>query len=133
MIKLKIGLPLLLSILLISCSKEPGPGGLASVKGKVYAYDFTSGKNLISEGYLGEVRVYIGAEGTAEHFDDVRTSYDGSYQFNFLRKGKYKVWVFAKSDTAILTSPEGQQYFLQEIEVKDKKEEVIVPDFKVNI
>ncbi|MBL7717884.1 MAG: hypothetical protein JNL72_03535 [Flavipsychrobacter sp.] len=131
--RIKIALPFLVSLLIISCKKEPGPGGLASVKGKVYAYDFTSGKTLISEGYLGEIRVYIGAADGSEHFDDIRTSYDGSYQFNFLRKGKYKVWVFAKSDTAVLTSPEGQQHFIQEVEVTDKKGEVEVPDFKVNI
>lgn len=131
--KLKIALPLLVCSIFISCKKEPGPGGLASIKGKVYAYDFTSGQTLLSEGYIGDLRVYIGTDDGAEHFDDIRTSYDGSYQFNFLRKGKYKVWVFAKSDTAALTNPDGQQYFIQEVEVTDKKGEVVIPDFKVNI
>jgi hypothetical protein len=136
MVKLKIVLPLLLSILIISCKKEPGPGGLASIKGKVYAYDFTTGKTLVAEGYMGDLRIYIATADDSVQFDDIRTSYNGSYEFNSLRKGKYKIWVFAKSDTATvlpLQGPDNLLYYMQEVEVKEKKEEVTVPDFIINI
>lgn len=136
MIKLKVALPLLLSILIISCTKEPGPGGLASIKGKVYAYDFTSGLDTVAKGYIGDIRVYIGAADNADsvQFDDMRTSYNGSFEFNSLRKGKYRIWVIAKSDT-ILYNPtlDNIQYFIQEVEIKEKKEEVTLPDFIINI
>ena len=136
MVKFKVVLPVLLSIILISCSKEPGPGGLASIKGKVYAYDLTAGLDTISKGYIGEMRVYIGSADESVQFDDTRTSYDGSYEFNFLRKGKYKLWVIAESDTFSVTLPplpDGQQSYMQDVEVKEKKEEVIVPDFTIII
>lgn len=136
MAKLKIVLPFLLSIVLISCKKEPGPGGLASIKGKVYVYDFTPGKTLIYEGYMGDLRVYIATAEDSVQFDDIRTSYDGSYEFSSLRKGKYKVWVFAKTDTAStlpLPGPDNLLYYMQEVEVKEKKDEVTIPDFIINI
>lgn len=135
MVKLKIALPLLLSVLIISCKKEPGPGGLASIKGKVYGYDLTAGLDTVSKGYLGDLRVYIGSTDGTVSFEDTRTSYDGSYEFKFLRKGKYKVWLFAKSDTFTISEPplDEQIYYLQEIEVKEKKEEVTVPDFTIII
>lgn len=137
MMKLKSAvLPLLLSAVLISCSKEPGPGGLASIKGKVYVYDLTSGLDTISKGYLADMRVFIGAADESVQFDDTRTSYDGSFEFDYLRKGKYKVWVIAESDTFAVTLPErpdGQQYYIQDVEVKEKKEEVVLPDFTIII
>lgn len=130
--KLKIVLPLLVCIIISSCKKEPGPGGLASIKGKVYAYDLRNTGDLISEGYIGDLRVYIGTIDGSVAFDDIRTSYDGSYEFKFLRKGKYRVWVFAKSDTAV-SLPDFQQHYIREVEISDKKEDVVVPDFIVNI
>jgi hypothetical protein len=134
MIRARIVLPLLICSTLISCKKEPGPGGLASIKGKVYAYDFTNGKDLISEGYLGDVRVYIGTEDDSTSFDDVRTSFDGSFEFPMLRKGSYKIWVFAESDTLIYTPvPDNRLHYLQKVEISDKKQEVMLPDFVVNI
>ncbi len=134
--KISIALPLLLSCIIVqtSCKKEPGPGGLATIKGKVYAYDFTTGKNLQSEGYIGDMRVYIAAENDSVAFDDTRTSYDGSFEFPFLRKGHYKVWVFAESDTLYFTHVPGDlQYYLKETDITDKKQEVVLPDFEVNI
>ena len=134
MVKLKIVLPLLLSVILISCNKEPGPGGLASIKGKVYAYDLTNGLDTAAKGYLAEIRVYIGQAESSTYFDDIRTSYDGSYEFKFLRKGKYKLWVVSKTDTAFYAPrPDRQEYYIQDAEVKEKKEEVTLPDFIINI
>jgi hypothetical protein len=134
MIRSKIVLPLLFCSILISCKKEPGPGGLASIQGKVYAYDFTSGKDLLSEGYLGDMRVYIGTADGSTSFDDVRTSFDGSFEFPMLRKGSYKVWVFAESDTLIYTPvPDNRVYYMQTVEITEKKQKVILPDLKVNI
>lgn len=136
MVKLKIVLPLLLSVLITSCKKEPGPGGLASIKGKVYAYDFTSGLDTVAQGYIGDVRVYIGTADNTDslQFDDMRTSYNGAFEFKSLRKGKYRIWVIAKSDTIIYTpTPDNMQYYIQEAEIRDKKEEVTLPDFIINI
>jgi len=70
----------------MSCKHEEGKGGLATIKGKVYAKDYNSNGVLVDEGYLGSVKVYISKHGDPNYFDDYDTSYDGSYQFNFYMK-----------------------------------------------
>jgi uncharacterized protein (DUF2249 family) len=78
-----------------SCSKEEGYGGLATIQGKVYGKDFNSHGALVSEGYVGDMKVYISKHDNPNYFDKVDTSYDGSYKFEYLQKGTYDVWVFA--------------------------------------
>ncbi|MGZ3862285.1 MAG: hypothetical protein ACXVPN_12225 [Bacteroidia bacterium] len=91
----------LLSGLFISCEKPAGPGGKAVIKGKVYAKNFDSyGYTVISEYYIPAENVYIcyGSDNTVRN--DVNTSDDGSFEFLYLNKGHYKVFVESR-DTSI--------------------------------
>ena len=69
---------IVLSIILFSCSKEPGQGGSSTIKGKVYAkyYDKTF-TVLQGEGYMPELDVYIIYGNDASFSDRTRTNYDG--------------------------------------------------------
>ncbi len=119
---------LLLSFLFTACKKDAGPGGLATIQGKVYGRDITTSGTLRGEGYLGDQRVFISVSGNAISFDDVRTSYDGSYRFSFLRKGTYDVWAFSDCDTCAFK----QRAVLQNgIIISDKKEVKTLPDFEI--
>src|SRR5688572_25416031 len=86
-------LGLIMMAALSACEKPPGKGGKATVMGKVYATDFDNTQRIpISRGYVPGERVYIVyGEGTKVG-DDVRTSYDGSFEFKYLTKGHYKVF-----------------------------------------
>jgi hypothetical protein len=119
---------LLFTTLLAACQKDAGPGGLATVKGKVYGRDITTGGNLKAEGYLPDWRVYISVSGDPGYFEDMKTSYDGSYEFKFLRKGNYDVWAFSDCDTCLIKT---QLVMKKGIKVSDKKETVTVPDIEV--
>jgi hypothetical protein len=90
---------LLFAISFLSCSKEEGYGGLATIKGKVYGKDFNSSGYLVGEGYLGDISVYISKSGSTNYFDKVDSAYDGSFTFKFLHKGTYDIWVFGDCDT----------------------------------
>lgn len=89
-----------LSVLLLTfsgCSKAPGLGGKASIKGKLTGR-FYSDKQLtlftgLSE--LADENVYI-IYGNDHTFydDDISTSYDGSFEFKYLRPGKYIVFMY---------------------------------------
>jgi hypothetical protein len=107
-----------------SCSKEEGYGGLATIKGKVYGKDFNSNGNLVSEGYIGDFRVYISQHNNPSYFDDVNTSYDGSYEFRFLYTGTYDVWVFGDCDSC----PWDQVFTLKTVEITSKRQTVEVED-----
>ncbi len=113
----------------ISCTKQAGEGGLASISGKVYGHDYDKQGNLKAEGYMGEVRVYISVEGSSELLDDVRTRYDGSYEFPFLRKGNYQLWVYTQCDSCL----NDMMPILQNARITEKKQRLVMPDFHINL
>ncbi len=124
---LRISIVAGLALLLFACKKDPGPGGLATIKGKVFGTDVTGSGNVKDSGYIGDTRVYIAVAGKSEPFEDVRTSYDGTYEFPFLRKGSYDVWAFGECDTCNRT----QMFDLKTVRISGKRETVIVEDLRI--
>jgi hypothetical protein len=130
-LKTRILSTVLISIatILASCEKEPGEGGLATIQGKVWGRDLDNDGFVKTQGYLGGVRVYIGVDDGArsDYFETVRTSYDGTYTFPFLRKGDYRVWVFSRCDTCVLEDT----VRLQTATIRERKQTVTLPDMTV--
>jgi hypothetical protein len=118
---------LLIAIGFYSCSKDEGYGGLGKISGKVYGYDVTSSGNIRAEGYMGEVKIYISEHNNPNYFDDINTSYDGSFQFRFLNKGSYDLWVYSDCDTCVWK----QKYEIKAVDISSKKQAVTVEDFKI--
>ena len=129
---------LFLSIFVFAhCKKEEGFGGLASIQGKVYAVDYNKDGEYVDEGYLGDFVVYLGTISTKDDdsletihvIERVRTSYDGSFLFEGLRKGTYDVWVYSQcSKCAGDITP-----IIQRVEIKGKKSKIELEDFKIDI
>lgn len=111
-----------------SCSHDEGYGGLASISGKVYGKDYNSNGNLVGQGYLGGVKVYISKHGETNYFDSADSAYDGSFKFNYLHEGTYDLWAFGDCDSCAWD----QVYVLKTIEITDKKQEVVTEDFVVS-
>ena len=113
--------------LLFSCSQEEGTGGLASIQGKIYGIDFNSNGNLVGEGYLGGVKVYISKHGETAYFENTDSAYDGTFKFKFLHKGTYDIWAFGDCDSC-----DWQQIFvLKTVTISTKRQEVVTDDFIV--
>lgn len=127
-VRISLIVPLIL-LLLNACKKEEGFGGLASIKGKVYAYDYNNSGVLISEGYVGDIEVYIAAHGQSEIIERLRTSYDGSFEIKALRKGNYDVWVYSDCDLC----PNGIEPIVQNVTLNEKKSKVELDVFEINI
>jgi hypothetical protein len=125
---------LILSITLINACKKPaGPGGHATVKGKVYAYDYDNTQNyLISKGYSPGEKVYIVYGNNTSIGNNVTTSIDGTFEFKYLTKGKYKV--FCNSlDTAFKVKGNDTEYpVIMEFEIKDAKQKITLEDIVIN-
>ena len=111
--------------LLNACGVEPGEGGLATIRGKVYGYDINSAGRILDSGYVGDRRVYIAYGNHTWADDDVRTSYTGEYAFRGLQKGTYTLWVFSQCDTC----PFDLNYVKKEVQITSYKQELVVPDF----
>lgn len=124
-----------LTILISGCKKPAGEGGQATIKGKIlleiYSGNFT-GDPLATTVAQGE-QVYIIYGDETSVGDNVRTSYDGTYEFKHLRVGSYKVYAISKDSTL---SPTKKTFkttteVLHTVEIKDKKEVVTVPNITV--
>lgn len=111
-----------------SCSHDEGYGGLASISGKIYGKDFNSNGFLVSEDYIGGVKVYISKHGETNYFDSMDSAYDGSFKFNYLHKGTYDIWVYGDCDYCSWD----QVFVLKTIEITDKKQEVVTEDFVIS-
>lgn len=118
------------SMLVISCSKEPGFGGLSTISGKVWATDITPNSQIIQdEGYTANIKVVIAVENSGMILDEVRTDLNGSYKFEELRKGVYQIWTFTDCDSC----RNNEAPIIQRVEIKQRKEEIALPDFKIII
>lgn len=105
--KKKITLLLVASIALVlaSCKKPAGEGGRATIKGKIWAENYNTLNNMTDVYYLkGEFAaadedVYIIYGDDVSYGNKTKSGPDGTFEFKYLRKGDYKVYVQSK-DTA---------------------------------
>jgi hypothetical protein len=111
---------------LLSCSKEEGYGGLSSISGKVLGKDYNSNNVLVNQDYIGGMKVYISKHGDSNYFDDVNSSYNGSFKFDYLHPGTYDLWVFGDCDSCAWD----QVYELVTVEVS-KKENKDIGDLEI--
>ncbi|HOZ30556.1 MAG TPA: hypothetical protein PLL66_06530 [Bacteroidales bacterium] len=114
------------TIMLSSCEKNPGEGGNATISGSVWVKDYNSTfSSLVSE-YAGiKEDVYIVYGDNTGYDDKVETDYLGYYRFNYLRKGKYTIYVFSEDST--MTSPSGKTAVIQEVEITENDQLLVVP------
>jgi len=124
----------LLSILFIiagtsySCSKEPGPGGVASIQGKLRVQSYNGNCTILYGEFNGiDEDVYLIYGDDPSYSERVRTGPDGVYWFPYLRKGKYTVYAITESCNVTA----GDTIVSKTIEIKDKRQNVIVEDLVV--
>lgn len=122
-----LGFTLLVS--LSACKKDPGPGGLASINGRLYAYDYNSFGALVDSGYLAGERVFISYSENSNADNDVRTSADGSFKFEWLQKGGYTIWAISNCDTC----PLKQTTVKQAVEITKRRESITISDLVIRI
>ncbi len=114
-----------------SCKRGPGPGGQCSVSGKVFAY---SVKNINQTHYLIDTSYYVGAENVYCCYGDdpgvgkvVRTAEDGSYLFDYLLPGKYKIYAVSRDTTNKLNNAK-RIVTMKEIEISGRREQIVLED-----
>lgn len=115
---------------LLSCTKQEGEGGTASIKGKVIVNLCSDDFSKIYATFPDEKRdVYI-VYGDNDYFDDkAETSYDGSFKFDYLRKGKYQVFAYSDDESGLSAS--GKVPVIVDINIDKNGENVEVPTIEV--
>ena len=87
----------LIIALLVGCKKPAGEGGNSSIKGTVWVHDYDKTLSTIQYQYAGvDIEVYIIYGDDLTSGDKVNTNANGEFEFNYLRKGNYKVYAIGK-------------------------------------
>ncbi len=116
-----------LCLFLDACKKQPGEGGFASIEGKVFVKDYDTYFSFLTGQYYlpGENVFIIYGDGT-EVGNSVKTSYDGSFKFNYLRKGTYRIFVVGE-DSAFARRSNPKETLVK-INITEKKQQVKLED-----
>lgn len=128
----------MLLLIFSSCKKTAGEGGTSFIKGKIYGKYFDkSYYTLCDSGYAPEVDVYIIYGDQPTYGDKQKTSYDGTYEFKYLRDGSYKVYSYSQDTSGHwnfhLNIYAPRLAVIKNIEITKRKQTVEVPDINVII
>jgi hypothetical protein len=111
----------------VSCTKEAGEGGNSSIYGKVIVHNYNSNYTVLNDIYDGaDEEVYIIYGDDLSYSERIRTSYDGVYEFKYLRPGDYTVFVYSEDST--LTLPSGKYAVIREVKITGNKQTVKADD-----
>ncbi len=88
------------TVLVISCEKPEGPGGKGTIRGQVMTKTYDQGFRVLQSVYpAADEDVYIKYGGGEMISDDRTTSPDGWFEFQYLSKGDYTVFVYSEDST----------------------------------
>ncbi|HOZ50732.1 MAG TPA: hypothetical protein PLU17_02670 [Chitinophagaceae bacterium] len=113
---------------IIGCTKGPGTGGRASIKGRIFAKNYDKDYFLIDSGYFGGVKVYINYGDQVGVGDDVDSDQDGNFLFPYLRPGNYTVYVYSKK----LSNNTLDSAVVKKVTISERKEEVDLSRIDIN-
>jgi hypothetical protein len=102
-----------------SCKKVEGPGGAATIKGKLLKEKTIAGQTYYYDAADEDVYLIYGNEDSF-YDDDIKTSYDGTFEFNYLEEGNYQFFVYSKCTSCL----SGDTVLIQDVVISDKKEVV---------
>jgi hypothetical protein len=114
-------------LFLTACSKEPGDGGRAEIRGAVLFQNVSSSGSPDGDPYPAvDERVYIIYGDGQYHDDDTRTGPNGEFRFPWLRKGSYRIYAISECDT------EGcREGIYRTAEVEGRREILSVPTITI--
>lgn len=116
------------ALLLNSCAKPEGEGGTSTIQGKVYAYDYNGSGVLQGEFYAADEDVFIIYGDEDNYYDDsFKTSFDGSFRFQYLRPGTYTIFVYSDC----ISCPSGTEALTQTVEITGNNQDIILDDFEI--
>jgi hypothetical protein len=118
-----------LIITIVSCKKDAGEGGNSSLYGKVYVKDYNSTFTVLEEEYYApDEDVYIIYDNDRSYGDHTKTSYDGTYEFKYLRPGTYHIYAYSK-DSSLQTN--AAMPVTKDVKITKARQEVEVPEIVI--
>ncbi len=126
---------LILTILITlfsACEKGPGEGGMAKIGGKIIIQDYNFDFSILRDTYPAQdYDVYIIYGDEPYYGDKVKTSYDGYFEFPYLREGDYTVFVYSKDKTLDYNMTSKLITVEKKVSIISKKQDLIIEDLYV--
>ena len=117
---------LAISVFFVSCNKEPGIGGKATIRGTVIEKHYNSIDDPAPSEYpAANKAVYIIYGDDVTYSDKLNTGPDGQFAFERLRKGSYTIYVYS-DDPSFPTNP--KMAVMEKVEISEKKQDISIPD-----
>jgi hypothetical protein len=121
---------LLTVLLLAACKKPAGEGGNSRIHGKILVEDWNVPFTVKNGEYPGaDEDVYIIYGDDLSYSDRVRANYNGEYEFRYLNKGKYRIYVYSKDRT--FQSPSGETAVVKDVSISKNRQDVEVEQFVI--
>lgn len=95
----------LVVLLAAACKKGPGEGGKTSIIGKVWEQKYIlTFHDSTNDHWATEQDIYIVFGDELAYGNRTRTGPDGLFEFQYLRKGSYTIYVYSDSTTSLKTA-----------------------------
>ena len=119
-----------------SCTKSEGEGGTSSIRGKVFAKYYNKNVTIAyDQKYAPEEDVYFIYGNSVTYGDNQNTNYDGTYEFKYLRPGKYKIYSYSRDTTGAYNGTVNQYSpdvaIIKEVEITERGQIVTVEDINI--
>ena len=120
------------ALVILSCKKEEGIGGTATIAGKIWVQDYSSDFSILKAEYWGqEVDVYIMYGNDSIYSTRTKTNYDGSYWFQYLQEGDYTIFAYSRDSSKVNPSPSGRVAIKVPVHVNKKGDRFIAPQINI--
>ena len=113
-----------------ACKKDAGEGGNSTITGSVHITKYNAFFNIILGNYPGaDEDVYIIYGDETGIGDRIKTDPNGKFEFNYLRKGNYKLYVYTSDTTN--TDSIGKVAIFKNVEITESKQTVDCGTFEI--
>ena len=121
---------IVLILITLSCEKPEGPGGYSVITGRVKVLDYNEElTHLLGTYYAYDEDVYLIYGDDSIPSDDVETSYNGYYRFEYLQPGHYTVYVISEDTTG--SSDSGHFAVMEDVLIPENGDEIGVPEIVI--
>lgn len=126
----RLFLSLLICLIILSCSKEPGIGGNSTIYGRIMAHDYNAEFTNLKGIYpAADEDVFLTYGDDRSYSQRIRSNYEGIYEFKYLRSGDYSIYVYSKDSTLTLAS---EIYaVVKDITIDNDRQTVEVEEIKI--
>lgn len=119
---------------LTACNKEPGNGGLASVRGRVMKevrLVLSNPETVVQTYPAPDEDIWIIYGENISPDDRERTNFDGEFEIRFLRPGDYTLYVYSRDTTGLPNTSPNRMPIIREFTIDQRREQLDLGDIVI--